>query len=628
MIQPGTVVGNYRIERVIGRGGMGVVYEATQLSLDRRLALKLLRSELSEDPAFAGRFRREGRMQAALEHPAIVTVHEAGSSEHGLFLAMQLVRGTSLAALLREGSLPAARALRLLRQVGEALDAAHVAGLVHRDVKPRNVLVDASDRAYLADFGLTRVGGESSVTASGELVGTVAYLAPEVIAGEQATAASDRYAFAAMLFECLAGDVPYPRSSEAAILYAHTSEPPPRISERRAELPAELDAVFRRALAKGPSERPASALAIVERAEHALDPETIVGLGPPPSAQHAEDGETTPSAVPRPRESLFRHYRIGHGARIALVAAIAGAVLSGLVTGLVVNAASGDGTDDPVPSLPEGAVALGSDLSGPAVSVDCRGREPTAGSRPCSILQTALPDAVLVVPSNGAIVGWTVKGARGEIALQILRRREGKTFQIQKSQYEVVPDERTHYFAANLEVERGDVVGIELGGGGIGVREGVDASATERWFPPVRGAETEPTLRAGTGFDHEVFLRVDYVPGGKRTLPEQLLGVAAAAQPTGRVRARRPLPLVDGRRLEIRLVEVGDRVALDLWSRGERVSRVFVPDLRPRGEIIYFYATPYDDPSGEVGIQWVNPNSGRFLEHYFVAQPREFVFVG
>ncbi|MDP8908336.1 MAG: serine/threonine protein kinase, partial [Chloroflexota bacterium] len=272
-IPPDTIIGKYRVERLLGRGGMGVVYEATQLSLDRRLALKVLRPELSEDPLFVERFRREGRLQAALDHPHVLPVYEAGESEQGLFLAMRLVPGKSLAELLAEGSLNVGRALTLLRQVAGALDAAHEAGLVHRDVKPRNVLVDPSDHAYLADFGLTRVGGESGVTASGELVGTVAYLAPEVIAGEPASPASDRYAFAAMVFECLAGEPVFPRASDAAVLYAHTSERRPRITQRRPELPTELDAVLARALDKDPRKRPHSATAIIDEIERALGAE-------------------------------------------------------------------------------------------------------------------------------------------------------------------------------------------------------------------------------------------------------------------------------------------------------------------------------------------------------------------
>src|SRR5947207_2673489 len=153
-IEPGTIVGTYRIEGVLGRGGMAVVYSATHVELDRRVALKVIAEELSQSPEFVARFRREGRLQAALEHPHVVTVYEAGESEYGLYLAMRLVPGPTLALLIQERALDAARSLRLLRQVGDALDAAHAAGLVHRDVKPQNVLVGDADDAYLGDFGL------------------------------------------------------------------------------------------------------------------------------------------------------------------------------------------------------------------------------------------------------------------------------------------------------------------------------------------------------------------------------------------------------------------------------------------------------------------------------------------
>ena len=204
---PGAVVGPYRLGRVLGRGGMAVVYEATHESVGRTVALKLLGGELAQDAGFVERFRREGQLQATLEHPHVVTVYEAGSWQGGLYLAMQLVPGPTLAALIERGALTVQRTLTLHRQVAEALDAAHAAGLVHRDVKPRNVLVAPGDHAYLADFGITKAGDAPAQTATGNLLGTVAYLSPEVIKGERATSASDRYAFAAMLFECLTGTV-------------------------------------------------------------------------------------------------------------------------------------------------------------------------------------------------------------------------------------------------------------------------------------------------------------------------------------------------------------------------------------------------------------------------------------
>lgn len=233
MLKHGTVVGSYAIEELLGRGGMGTVFRARHTDSGRVVALKLLGDQLHADPDSGARLQREGRAQASLEHPHVVTIYEAGESEHGLYLAMRLIDGPRLADLIRARQLSARRALALLGQVADALDAAHAAGLVHRDVKPHNVLVGAGDHAYLADFGLTRVGGATALTATGALAGTVAYLAPEVVRGGEASPASDRYAFAAMAFECLTGSVVFPRTSDASVLFAHASDPPPRISARR-----------------------------------------------------------------------------------------------------------------------------------------------------------------------------------------------------------------------------------------------------------------------------------------------------------------------------------------------------------------------------------------------------------
>ena len=253
-VGPGTLVGPYRLERLLGRGGMAVVYEATQESIGRTVALKLVSEDLS-DPGFVERFRNEGRMQAALDHPHVVTVYEAGTSEFGPYLAMRLIRGTTLAGLIDDGALTGARTLNLLGQVADALDAANAAGLVHRDVKPRNILVDG-DSAYLADFGLTKLGGATGVTATGHFMGTLAYIAPEIIQGDPASAASDRYALAAVLFECLTGTVVFPRETQAAVLFAHTNEPVPLASRRREGLPPELDDVLIEGLAKDPATAP------------------------------------------------------------------------------------------------------------------------------------------------------------------------------------------------------------------------------------------------------------------------------------------------------------------------------------------------------------------------------------
>ena len=209
---------------------MGAVYEATQLSLNRVVALKLLAPNLSDDPGFRARFEREGQVQAGLDHEHIVPVFEAGQSEYGLFLAMRLIAGPTLKQLILDGDLDPRRSVRLLAQVAYALDAAHEAGLIHRDIKPQNILIGRGDHAYLADFGLIKAPDEARLTGTGQFIGTIDYVAPEQIQGDPATPASDCYALTGVLYECLTGEVPFPKPSEAATLHAHVMSPPPVLS--------------------------------------------------------------------------------------------------------------------------------------------------------------------------------------------------------------------------------------------------------------------------------------------------------------------------------------------------------------------------------------------------------------
>jgi serine/threonine protein kinase len=202
----GSAIGGYRIERWIGQGGMGAVYEATQVSLNRRVALKVMLSTPA-DPETQLRFRREALLQAALDHPHIVDVYETGVCDGRLFIAMRLVRGATLRVVLRRGSIGIDAALRLLGPVADALDEAHACGLVHRDVKPENILVGPHEHAYLADFGLVRRTADASLTQPGLVCGTPGYLAPECRRGGAASPASDIYAFAAVLRDCLAAQL-------------------------------------------------------------------------------------------------------------------------------------------------------------------------------------------------------------------------------------------------------------------------------------------------------------------------------------------------------------------------------------------------------------------------------------
>ena len=270
MLPRGAVVAGYEVGDVLGRGGMAVVYEAREQAGGREVALKVFAAASGMDPSFRRRFQREGRIQAAIDHPSIATVYEAGEWEDALFIAMRLVRGQTLKDLTIAGGLESERPLRILTPVAAALDAAHAAGLIHRDVKPQNILVEEGDRAFLADFGLTKGHGDTVLTRAGEFVGTIDYCAPEQIRGEPATTAADVYSLGAVLYECLTGTVPFARHTDAAVMYAHLSEPPPWVSEERPDLPLAIDRVVGRALAKDPQQRQPTAGTLMADAAQVL----------------------------------------------------------------------------------------------------------------------------------------------------------------------------------------------------------------------------------------------------------------------------------------------------------------------------------------------------------------------
>jgi hypothetical protein len=268
----GTDFLGYRVEALIDRGGMGVVYRAFDLRLKRTVALKLMAPELAADDRFRDRFVRESELAMSLEHPNVVPIHDAGEGDGRLYLAMRLVEGTDLRQLLRaEGALEPRRALEICRQVANALDAAHVRGLVHRDVKPSNVLLDRNGHVYLADFGLTRRLEDQGVQAGeGRSVGTPAYLAPEQIEGGSVDGRADVYSLGCLFFECITGQEPFPRDSQLAVAWAHLEEEPPRASTLDSALPGEIDDVIGRAMAKDPDDRYPTCAALVAAAEYAL----------------------------------------------------------------------------------------------------------------------------------------------------------------------------------------------------------------------------------------------------------------------------------------------------------------------------------------------------------------------
>jgi hypothetical protein len=274
----GTELGPYRIEAVIGRGGMGVVYLATHGRLGRKVALKIVAPEYSDDARLRARFIRESQMAAAIDHPNILPIYEADEADGVLFIAMRLVEGADLASRLGAGPLEPRQAIQVLAQVAAALDAAHTRGLIHRDVKPANVLIapgssaDGGDHVYLTDFGLTKRGGsESSLTAVGAFAGTLAYIAPEQVEGREVDGRADQYSLACVAFECLTGQVPFERESDIAVAMAQLRDAPPSAQELRPELPSRVDAVLARGMAKAPDDRYASCVAFVADLRGALD---------------------------------------------------------------------------------------------------------------------------------------------------------------------------------------------------------------------------------------------------------------------------------------------------------------------------------------------------------------------
>jgi serine/threonine-protein kinase len=262
-LEPGAVFAGYLIQGLLDRGGMGVVYRATDPDLDRSIALKIIAPEHTQNPTAVARFKAEARLAASLEHPNIVPIHRGGEHEGVLYLAMRLVPGCNLREVIDGSRLDLQRTARIVSEIADALDTAHAAGLVHRDVKPANILVagqGAHEHAYLTDFGLTkRLGSAGDLTRTGGWVGTPDYVAPEQIQGHKVDGRADIYSLGCVVYEMLTGHVAYPKDSHMAKLWAHVTDPPPLPRRDRPELLESFDAVVARATAKAPEERFATA---------------------------------------------------------------------------------------------------------------------------------------------------------------------------------------------------------------------------------------------------------------------------------------------------------------------------------------------------------------------------------
>lgn len=267
----GSTFGKYRLKRLLGRGGMGEVHEAYDTSKDRTVALKILTDELAHDAEFRTRFERESRAAAMLEEPHVIPIHDWGEIDGNLYIDMRLVRGKTLYEIVQRGPLEPARAVAIIRQVAAAVDAAHAQGLIHRDIKPQNILITgADDFAYLIDFGIAESRGDTRLTNTGSAIGSFSYIAPERFSDRPATPAVDTYSLAAVLYEALTGHAPFKGGSIEQVIAAHMSAPPPRPSAVNPRVPAALDDVIARGMAKEPDDRYGSPGALGRAAERAL----------------------------------------------------------------------------------------------------------------------------------------------------------------------------------------------------------------------------------------------------------------------------------------------------------------------------------------------------------------------
>jgi serine/threonine-protein kinase len=318
-IAPGDTIAGYRLEAQLGAGGMAVVFRAHDERLDRRVALKILPPGLALDTAFRTRFIRESRAAATVDHPNIIPIYDAGENKNFLYIAMRYVAGGDVKSLLAAPDpVPPKRVATIIAQAADALDAANSQGLIHRDVKPANILLDPVDissdqpiHSYLCDFGISQQTLASHLTSTGQFVGTLDYIPPEQIEGRMVDGRADQYALACTAFETLTGKPPYDRTLGIALINAHLSQPPPKVTDLRRELPSAVNAVIARAMAKSPADRFANCLEFATALQSALDgqiqlvpsaPETNPHLGTavymPPAGLHPEPTQVAISSIP------------------------------------------------------------------------------------------------------------------------------------------------------------------------------------------------------------------------------------------------------------------------------------------------------------------------------------------
>ncbi|MGH3635956.1 MAG: protein kinase domain-containing protein, partial [Mycobacterium sp.] len=319
----GTPFGRYRLIELLGRGGMGEVWRAYDTAANNRtVAIKLLPPHLAGDSMYVQRFRREANAAAQLNNPHIIPIHNYGEIDGRLYVDMRLVEGRDLQAVLTDGPLELGRAVRIIEQVAKALQAAHKVGLVHRDVTPRNILLDEDDFAYLIDFGIARGADETSLTGTGQMIGSFHYMAPERLRAHEADARADIYALACVLYECLTGSRPFPGDSWESQVAAHLTDPPPQPSTTQPKVPAQFDAVIAKGMAKDPDNRYATTVELADAARDAITvpiQQSTPRSAPAPPTEPGQpptmlDDRTPPSEPPDPALATTQRGPVGYPA--------------------------------------------------------------------------------------------------------------------------------------------------------------------------------------------------------------------------------------------------------------------------------------------------------------------------
>jgi serine/threonine protein kinase len=350
----GTPFGRYQLIELLARGGMGEVWRAYDTTIDRVVALKMLLPRYAQDPDFEKRFRREARIAARLDDPHVVPIYDVGEIDGRLYVTMRLINGVDLQTLLDAGPLEAQRAVHIIEQVASALHSAHKAGLVHRDVKPSNILLTHNDFAYLIDFGIARATTDTALTSANTTIGTWAYMAPERFNAGETQPSSDIYALACVLYQCLTGQPPYPGDTLEQVAVGHMVAPPPHPSKERDSIPSAMDHVIETGLAKQPADRYPTALEMAGAARQALSgfTDSLDASQPTQPAPLLASNQAPPTAPahlgapPAPSVGKRRH-------RAVLVGAVV--TVSLLVAGGVVAAVTFSRDDNPAATTPSGS---------------------------------------------------------------------------------------------------------------------------------------------------------------------------------------------------------------------------------------------------------------------------------